>query len=370
MANYWGSMNWGLVSVQELSEIKSEGPSSLHQAQSSADNNFERSQKGPSAPNSPGNLDKRSRRSSLSHHKRSLSKSVSSVDFTPIQYPPEYPNELKKQDAQFRTLFPASRRDEFVLLVCRVMWQPVPGQQLWGRMYATNSGLHFFAHAQGMVCVQNVPFSDIIKISHHVGLSADKIVIERENLDPVDAKVYLDSANLLTRRINVLFRNNLSDEPMDTQEILQQIKQMEEEAPSEDEKAQKDTEGGEDFEVVRGPRESEGVYGDDAIQGLPPQLLRRSADSLRVVFPSEPVICNCKNHLDRQFAEYVFHIPAKSLFHLMFGDRTPIWKKAYRARKVEDLEIGPWKSAKQELIREYKYTLKFTDRVSRKQSLI
>jgi hypothetical protein len=365
MANYWGSMHWGLVSLDEVNEVGGE-ESTLNQSQTSADNTYERSLKSPSAPNTPTSFDKESRRSSISRHKRSISKSVSSIDLIPIQYPAEYPSELKKQDAQFRTLFPTARRDEFVLLVCRVMWQPVPGQQLWGRMYATNSGLHFFAHSQGMVCVQTVPFSDIIRISHHVGISADNIVIERENLEAVDAKVYLDSANLLTRRIDVLFRNNLSDDPMDTQEVLQHIKAMEEEPPSEDEKAiEGDTDGGEDFEVVRGPRASEGLLGDEVAQGLPAQLLRRSGDAVRVVFPSEPVICNCKDHLERQLAEYIFHIPAKSLFHLMFGDRTPIWKKVYRARRVGDLEIGPWKLAKNEQIREYKYTQKFTDQVTR-----
>jgi hypothetical protein len=290
---------------------------------------------------------------------------VFSIEFNPIQYPSGYPAELKKQDSQFRTLFPAAKKDDFVLLVCRVMWQPVTGQQLWGRMYATNSGLHFFAHAQGMVCVQTVPFSDVIKISHHVGISADNIVIEREGLEPVDAKVYLDSATLLTRRVDVLFRNNLSDEPMDTQELLEQIRYMEEEPASEDDKSMQVDPEGEDFEVVRESRASEGLNREDLAQGLPSQLLRRHGDSVRVVFPSEPVICDCKDHLERQLAEYIFHIPAKSLFHLMFGDRSPIWKKVYRARKVSDIEIGPWKSAQNELIREYKYTQIFTDQVSR-----
>ena len=231
MANYWGSMHWGLVPVDDMNISAASGPDSLNQAQSSADTYFEKSQKGVTPLPLSLQVENDPRRGSIGH-RRSPSKSISSVEFTPIQYPQDYPIELRKQDSQFRTLFPASRQDEFVLLVCRVMWQPVEGQQLWGRMYATNSGLHFFAHAQGMVCVQSVPFSDIIRISHQVGISSDNIVIERDNLDPIDAKVYLDSANLLTRRIDVLFRNSLSDQPTDTHEILHQIRQMEEERES------------------------------------------------------------------------------------------------------------------------------------------
>jgi hypothetical protein len=368
MANYWGSMHWGLVSVEEVNEI-TDGADSTNRAQSSADSFFERSQKGSiSIPNSPvsGSGKQFSRRSSVSHN-RSHSNSASSIDFAPIQYPPDYPVELRKQDSQFRTLFPACRPDEFVLLVCRVMWQPIEGQQLWGRMYATNSGLHFFAHAQGMVCIQSVPFSDIIRISHHVGVSADNIVIERDNMIPVDAKVYLDSANLLTRRIDVLFRNSLSDQPMDTQELLQQIRQMEEEHDSDQEIKETDyVPLEEEFEVVRSPNTTGGLDADEAARnGLPSQLPRKTDDSVRVVFPSEPVMCNCKDHLERRFSEYIFHIPAKSLFHLMFGDNTPIWKKVYRSRKVADLEIGPWKRAENQLIREYKYVVDFTDSVSR-----
>ena len=362
MANYWGSMHWGLVSVDDSNINAANGPDSLNQAQSSADTYFEKSQKGVTPYSLNLEVERESRRGSTSH-RPTPSKSISSVVFTPIQYPQDYPMELRKQDSQFRTLFPASRQDEFVLLVCRVMWQPVEGQQVWGRMYATNSGLHFFAHAQGMVCVQSVPFSDIIKISHHVGISSDNIVIERENLDPIDAKVYLDSANLLMRRIDVLFRNSLSDQPTDTHEILTQIRQMEEERESDVENKTGKNEGyEEDFD--------EGLYADEAAQnGLPSQLLRRSGDSVHVVFPSEPVVCNCKDHLEKRFGEFIFHIPAKSLFHLMFGDDTPIWKKVYRARRVGDLEVGPWKTTSKTLMREYKYTIGFIDAVSRISSL-
>jgi hypothetical protein len=364
MANYWGSMHWGLVSVDQPTD-SANGADSLNQAQSSADTFYEASQKS-SYPRTPGsNHEKAPRRGSKSH-RRDHSQSTSSVESIPVQYPSGYPVELRKQDIQFRTLFPASRPDEFVLLVCRVMWQPVEGQKLWGRMYATNSGLHFFAHAQGMVCVQDVPFSDIIKISHHVGISADNIVIERDNQDPIDAKVYLDSANLVTRRIDVLFRNSLSDQPMDTQEILHQIRQMEEEKESEDEEKERNPSLEDDFEVSKAEKATEGLLSEEAaMHGLPPQLLRRSGDSIRVVFPTEPVPCNCKDHLGKPFAEVLFHIPAKSLFHMMFGDNTPIWKQVYRSRRVGDLEIGPWKSVNKQLVREYKYNIDFTDTSSR-----
>ena len=365
MANYWGSMHWGLVSVDDTNINAASGPDSLNQAQSSADTYFEKSQKGVAPHPLTLQIERESRRGS-NGHRRNPSKSIS-VEFTPIQYPQDYPIELRKQDSQFRTLFPACPQDEFVLLVCRVMWQPVEGQQLWGRMYATNSGLHFFAHAQGMVCVQIVPFSDIIRIFHHVGIASDNIVIERDNLDPIHAKVYLDSANLLTRRIDVLFRNSLSDQPTDTHEILHQIRQMEEERESDDDDKTVKNEGHEeDSEVARALRANEGLYGYEAAQnGLPSQLLRRSGDSVHVVFPSEPVMCNCKDHLGKRFDEIVFHVPAKSLFHLMFGDDTPIWKKVYRARKVGELEIGPWKTTNKTLVREYKYTVDFIDGVSR-----
>ena len=76
-------------------------------------------------------------------------------------------------------------------------------------------------------------------------------------------------------------------------------------------------------------------------------------------------MCNCKDHLEKRYDEFVFHVSAKSLFHLMFGDNTPIWKKVYRARRVGDLEIGPWKTANKTLVREYKYTIDFTEAVSR-----
>jgi len=49
----------------------------------------------------------------------------------------------------------------------------------------------------------------------------------------------------------------------------------------------------------------------------------------------------------------------------MFGDNTPVWKKVYRGRRIGDLEIGPWKTVNNELIREYKYVIEFNDAITR-----
>ena len=142
---------------------------------------------------------------------------------------------------------------------------------------------------------------------------------------------------------------------------------MEEELESEDEEEESPRRRPreDDFEIARSPSANESVFAEEAaLHGLPPQLLRRSGDSVRVVFPSEPVVCECKGHLEQRFAEVIFHVPAKSLFHLMFGDNTPIWKKVYRGRRVADLEIGPWKSVNKQLIREYKYKVDIVDAIS------
>jgi hypothetical protein len=361
MANSWGSMHWGLVGIDDTADNKTtDETDSMSVAQGSADTNYEKSVRAASSPGTPTTTTVRSRRSSTG---RSHAKSTSSVDMVPVNYPSDYPAELRQHDAQFRTLFPAARPDEFVLLVCRVMWQPVEGQQLWGRMYATDTGLHFFAHAQGMVCVQTVPFSDIVQLSHHLGGAADKIVIERDAMDTVDAKVYLDSANLITRRVDLLFRNSLSDQPLTTSELLRLVKQMEEENLSDEEEPGPAEAHEGDYSVARPGNAVEGAYGED-VSKLPLQLLKRNGDSVRVVFPDEPVICACDDHLDKRFAEYVFQIPAKSLFHLMFGDNTPLWKNVYKLRRVSDLDIGPWKSAEKQLVREYTYVIDYTDSIS------
>lgn len=360
MANSWGSVHWGLVGIDDENENQSKQMDFFSQAQGSADTNYEKSIKAAITPGSPKAQSTRTRRSSTG---RSQAKSTSSVDMIPVTYPSDYPGELRKHDGQFRTLFPAARPDEFVLLVCRVMWQPVDGQQLWGRMYATDSGLHFFAHAQGMVCVQTIPFSDIVRISHHFGGLADKIVIERNGMDPVDAKVYLDSANLVTRRVDLLFRNSLSDQPMNPSELLQQIKLMEEENLSDDEESGP-IKATEEYSVSRPVNSVEGAYGED-ISKIPPQILRRKGEIVKIVLPDEPVICGCQDHLGKRFAEYVFQVPAKSLFHLMFGDNTPVWKNVYKSRRVNGLDIAPWKEAEKQLVREYTYVVEYTDTISR-----
>src|SRR5271170_2359439 len=61
MANYWGSMHWGLVSVDEENQpITTDGADSTNQAQGHADTYYEKAQRN-AAPHSPIPEDKTSR---------------------------------------------------------------------------------------------------------------------------------------------------------------------------------------------------------------------------------------------------------------------------------------------------------------------
>src|SRR5277367_2236394 len=55
MANYWGSMHWGLVSIDEANKSPTVGPDSTNQAQGSADSYYEKAQstKAAGSPKTP-----------------------------------------------------------------------------------------------------------------------------------------------------------------------------------------------------------------------------------------------------------------------------------------------------------------------------
>lgn len=138
-------------------------------------------------------------------------------------YPPNYPQQLKAQDTQFRALFPGEPIASPVLLVFLGTWHFTEKQEISGRFYVTRKTLYFYAHSLGLVYKKIIPLSSIEEVRASPGTYSDHIVFHLRPKDPDDSdyedgvgnenalklvlKIFLEPVRLLQRRLDVLLRN-------------------------------------------------------------------------------------------------------------------------------------------------------------------
>lgn len=57
-------------------------------------------------------------------------------------------------------------------------------------------------------------------------------------------------------------------------------------------------------------------------------------NTLRIKYPSEPVTF-IPVGMDKMALEREFDIPAKALFHIMFGDKSVVFQRLYQERRAQ-----------------------------------
>ncbi|BFZ63745.1 SNF1-interacting protein [Saitoella coloradoensis] len=411
MANFWGSMNWGLIPTNRIGQDASHDQHGvgklLSGPMSAADATFEASVGTGQGVGTTGVSRRASVRSTMSganegtpekswnpikrvgeklvgrnRRSSSVTSDYSATDSAPVvqppSYPPGYPAELKVQDAQFRALFPAAPKNERVLFVFRATWKPTAKQQYSGRVFVTVSAFYVYSHYMGLVMVSSTPFREVSSIQAFSGKHCDYIVLETQDSNRLEVKVYVDSAHATQRRIGLLLKNYYSEEPLDTNGIFEELVKMT--STETDHLANHRRQGG------RGsvPSTDDSLDGDELdevgvekIRKAQGRVLRTKGEEVEVAqrgidgrvkevarykLPEEPVICGCRDHLDRKEFEHIFPIPAKALFHVIFGEKSGIWQRLYKDRGVHKFEQHPWRQIPGGLSRrEFKYDITYKD---------
>lgn len=406
LANVWGSSNWGYVNRLERGELRVlsdtrplEHPSPLVLPSGS-------SVKGPvpslakeslaSLSSSTADLttDERLRSRTPSPGKRSTisvdteSAKALSQGIAPQEYPSYYPLQLKTQDAQFRLLFPSVSTEEKLVLVFRATWNPNEQQEFPGRAYVTTREIYFYSHHLGLVLATGVSLSTIEEVTAAPGRDCDFLFLhmrdagEEGNPTRITIKTFLEPLKLLQRRLNYLIRNSVSDDSADLATVMKTLIKMEHQRLT----RSSSSESWEDVSISTpidngtpsGHHRSHQNLNDlklpirvdrslESQPGRYPQA--KEPPPAKFKLPSQPVLYTPAGALHLAVSK-TFDISPKSLFHVLFGDRSAVWQLLQHERRAQNLKQGPWVSVGEgHLRRDFDFEIPICDSLGRTRSV-
>ena len=282
-ANHWGSINYGMLSGNSN---EGKGMTKLLAAPEAAVDQLY-----------------------MSRDKDLLEKGIWDVA---KHYPHDYPNELKRQDAQFSSIFPHARA-EHVLMVIRGTREVTGYKSTFsGRLYVTLRGIYFYSQSCGLVIVQSCLFSEILSVHVRQYANHGELIFDIHDVGEARMTLYLDDVNLVCKRIESLLANYIADEPQGTHAMLSVLQNT---LPD-------------DTKVIpydRSKPENESDNEDSSIEKKPAKV-----DAVRLKLPSEPVLSEPDEQGLAKIYDAEYMVTAKGLFHLLFGNRSPVWLMFYR----------------------------------------
>jgi len=401
MANIWGSTNWGHLNRLARGELKSQQersppvrlsnppgasapPSKLASPNGSSpqDTAVRRPVESTSNLASLDRIQAASTAPSPKHRKTLSLDDNEQLDPFPPEYPNYYPLQLKTQDAQFRLLFPSVRRDEKLLMVFKATWNPNEQQEFPGRVYVTAKEMYFYSNHCGMTLISSIDLGSIMDITAASGKDCDfifchlKVGESRSGYTRITIKTFLEPLNLLQRRLNLLVRNQTSQE-LSIEEMMKSLIKMEQTDPDvlptmdSRESGSVNTRIDNSAAVLRDVSHRDqrdlrakllvdrGLYGDN------PQQVDGAGDSKTFKLPKQPVVY-APSGMDKLAVVKEFDVSPKALFHVMFGDKSAVWQLLYHERQAQNIRQGPWTPLDQGYLRrDFDYQIDYLDMLRR-----
>ncbi|KAI4150737.1 MAG: hypothetical protein LQ341_001039 [Variospora aurantia] len=349
MANVWGSSNWGYLNRLQRGEVKAPtidradfptGPSEAAKEASSSRTSLPAHRKTASLPGGIGNMPRPSIKA--------------------LEYPSYYPVPLKTQDAQFRLLFPNVDRTERVVVVFRATWSLNEQQEFPGRVYATEKHIYFYSHHFGLVLTSGIALDSVAEVTAAPGRDYDLLFIhlketsENTSSARITIKAFLEPLRLLQQRLNFLVDSGNSEQPPDTETMIQTLIKFDQtNSPTKDK--------WEDYTATA--TSDEGKVGENAFSSS--RDLRAAVmfdgrmygsaqdepwDTGKIKLPRQPVLY-VPTGMDRPVVDKIFDVSSKALFHVLFGDRSAIWQLLYHERRAQRIKQGSWIQHEQRRLR-------------------
>ncbi|QUC19512.1 uncharacterized protein UV8b_03753 [Ustilaginoidea virens] len=352
VANYWGSNIWATINTPEQPILpKRDGDDAMGVAQQ---------------PNSLKNLPGAEGEGRIGQ-----------------PFPLNYPAELKAQTAQFRLLFPTAPPGEELVLVFRAAWSSSEARDSRsevlagdGRIYVTSDNMYFYGHQMGLVTAYGISLDIITEVTTAAGKDCDFIFLHlgqdtnETGYTRITVKIFLDNVHLLHTRLNLLMDNLQAEEPMDTQDIISALMNVDRD------EYERPSAGAESWEEVSAhtPMDDGTVSGRPVTRnqhgvGLhhqPARTPRRLPGKLHL--PSHPVMYEPEG-MTQKAAERHFEISAKACFHVLFGDKSFVFAKLYFEHRAQQIVQGPWVLVDQgRMRRDFDFKVDYMDMLGRKKS--
>lgn len=294
-ANTWGSVNWGLYYLQNsLSET--DMPQNIYNGGGD-----------PAIPQEPKDANGRL------------------FDIKPgFGYPAEYPESKISLDVEMRALFESGvEPNEICLLSFTCLWSPNSSQELCCRCFITNNNMLLCNQALGFTSLFKTPLSKIMSVNSTIGENYDVLSINAYT-DSIKVKIFTEPGKLIEHQLQFIINNRLKDKPEGLSGILNSLATL----------------------------EREHINNDKSILAVNTLLLK--SDTLKVNLPSI-VKTDLSNEVQQFTVDYAnetplhsvheYTIPAKAMFHVLFGDNSTIIQSSTEAEVLE-IQKKPWSLAK------------------------
>lgn len=322
-ANYWGSVNWA-----------------LYQENSSLRNDIERANNSGlvSQPTEP--------------------------------YPSWYPIELQSQDTQMRAIFQSLVDDDpedRVVLYFRCLFRPNQKQEIPCRNYVTPKNLYVYSTGFGLTAVIKKPIQSFTSIEGKYGKEYDTLYIIYDDGHTATARLFLDSGKLVRRRIQFIIDNSFAEEPLALKEIIGKLQEIGEERRNKVQSQIKDSLLTSNFDNISDDDDNNEDFGPSSREVLERYLVgvgnNQEKDSESTVLTSKQSVDSNnskvtqinrvaamttmavdRSGVDHLIQEKEFDIPSKALFHLMFGEKSIIFREEKSASLLQrdKVKITPW----------------------------
>lgn len=266
------------------------------------------------------------------------------------EYPSFYPHLLKPHDSQFRLLFPYVPRDERLVLVHRATFSPNDQQDFPGRVFATTRNIYFYSNHFGLVLTTRASLSGITDVTAASGRDCDFLylhVVPHIGSDipgRLTIKTFLEPLKLLQKRLNFLIDNATSDQPVGLESVFKTLLKLETEGIARSPSIDSWEDVAINTPVDNGPQQGApaakseqllrpGIFIDNDLEVGPSRHKDRSEVS-RFRLPSQPVVYEPQGSLHLA-AESFYNIGTKALFHVLFGDKSPVWQLSQHQRMAQ-----------------------------------
>lgn len=309
--------------------------------------------------------------SSASQISKSAQQTLQAQPVKGEEYPSNYPVELKAQEAQFRTLFADVPKEDKVVLVFRATWNPNDHQEFPGRIYVTQKDMFFYSHHLGLVLITSVSLDTIDEVTAAPGKDCDFLFLHlKESAITADytritIKTFLEPLRLLQSRLNYLIEMHQQQSPTSLEDIMTNLIKLETDAQP--------------------PSSSNSSWEDLSLPTLNERrATRRDRDFKRAIhvsrgatldaprpakfqLPAHPVIYEPPD-MPHKSVERIFETSPKSLFHVLFGDKSAVFQLLYHERRAQRIAQGPWTPLERQGVegqglmqRDFSFQIDYTD---------
>lgn len=274
-ANIWGSLNWGLYYLYEPSEGVEESQKGLEDLENSSN----------------------------------------------IHMPENFPNTWAARDVQLKALFESAvEPGEFCLLSYHCLLSPNPAQSLRGTHFITQRHVYSYISSLGFISLSKIPLgrildATIIQMQDHDILKLSLI------LGLLKLKLFLDDTRLVDKKLNLLLKNNCSNNPLDVTDLIARLLEIEE--------AHAKLKRKERFRLFEAP---ENKQPNTSLEYINPKV----EIPLQILLSTDNM---------SSFGEKFIDLPPQALLHVLFGSKSRVLTDLYQVMDVRLSEQMPWLKA-------------------------